>query len=387
MMIDISIILILLFLLFRSNYSLLKTNEIDYYQYFFLQVLGIYHLLFSVLFTFYILSNGGDAMSYWELKRFSTSNIQDWKGIWGTGTYFIESIIYIPSKILGLHFFTGNFMFSFLTFFGLKNLFLLACKYIKPNRYFLVDASLVIIFLLPNLHFWTSGITKESLIFFSFTHWLLFINNPLSKIKFLASAVFVAIMTRPIVGLILLFLSLFVLVNKLRNNLKLVFALIILLAVGSVFSILVFDMSHVDNIGVKGLLQYRNQQYDFLKNLHANSEIPIETYSWMKQILALLYFPLSLFNKGFWISFSSIENMTSLIISIFGLLYFFKNMEKLPNVFFLGLLAFIVINFIHLMSINNLGIMMRLKSPFMILIHIICVFYLNLYLSKRYEKS
>src|SRR6478672_11387764 len=78
-----------------------------------LNKLFIYHIFFTCVFTFYIISFGGDSLSFWNFHlqqvNITSGNMFDYYGIGSTFVLFLD---YIPSRIFRLSYFTGNFLYG-----------------------------------------------------------------------------------------------------------------------------------------------------------------------------------------------------------------------------------------------------------------------------------
>jgi hypothetical protein len=374
MLLDIGVVLFLIYFTLKSNYLLLQRSYVVKAEYIFLQILAIYHFIFTLVFSFYLQENGGDAIAYWNVHYLTSKSFEEWKAVWGTSTFFIELLNYIPSQILKLNFITGNFIYSALTFVGLRTLFLIFRKHFEPVNSSMKWILFSIVFFLPNLHFWTSGVTKEALLFFSISQWLLFLNEPVKNLKNFYLAIGISLMTRPVVGvLFILFSAVVILINRKEVNVS---AFLPAVFLGILFSYLVFQLSHIDQIGWEGVAQYQNQQFEFLNEFKADSFVAMETYPIYQQIFTLLFEPFFVLGKGPWYFMASLENLLSFSICVYGLISFFIKPTLPPRIIIIIVLFLLVINGIHLLSVNNLGIMLRLKSPFMIFIHWIAAYFI-----------
>lgn len=127
----------------------------------FRMALFLYHLMFAGIAYAYFLYNKGDAHNYWNLTEHWTSYI-------GIGTKVIKLINYPLATVLQLPFWFGFLIYNLIGFLAIWELYSFAHHYISPKTK-MADLLLKILCLLPNLHFWTSIIGKEPVVFLAVT--------------------------------------------------------------------------------------------------------------------------------------------------------------------------------------------------------------------------
>lgn len=130
----------------------------------FRMALFLYHLMFAGIAYAYFLYNKGDAHNYWNLTEHWTSYI-------GIGTKVIKLINYPLVAVLKLPFWFGLLIYNLIGFVAIWELYSFAHHYISPKTK-MADLLLKILCLLPNLHFWTSIIGKEPVVFLAVT-WIM----------------------------------------------------------------------------------------------------------------------------------------------------------------------------------------------------------------------
>lgn len=114
-MLDIFVILLIAVVLVNSNSTMAKKFGLPYQYEFHLHYLLAYHIFFSLVFTWYILNNGGDSFGYWKfgMEQVVIKGDKNWFAYFGEGTTFILWLCYIPSYLMGLSYITGNILFGF----------------------------------------------------------------------------------------------------------------------------------------------------------------------------------------------------------------------------------------------------------------------------------
>ncbi len=122
-------------------------------------LIGIAHLFFTFIYYFYTLNNVADSIGYYRRVLYLFDN---WGETFGQGTTFIYFTLYPLVKFLGLTYFGSFFIYSFFGLFGLY--FLL--KNLDTYKRRAMDKLVRYSPMLPNIHFWSVALGKDSLIFF-----------------------------------------------------------------------------------------------------------------------------------------------------------------------------------------------------------------------------
>ena len=132
-----------------------------YFRATFARVVSLYlwHTVLSLIYASYVVNYGGDALMYYY-----SSFSEDLRLAFGTlGVRFITSIL---TQVLGLSFIGCSLFFQFFGFVGLLGFDASLRDVTKDkSRYIRIFASLIVF--LPSISFWSSGLGKDSLSFFS----------------------------------------------------------------------------------------------------------------------------------------------------------------------------------------------------------------------------
>ncbi len=374
---DLFILSPLIIWIFWTNGQLAKRENYSQLESWFLQGLFAYHLCFAFIFHYYIQTHGGDALRYWNLSAEIPIVANGWMDYWGSGTMFIQWINYIPSRVLGLQLISGNILYSCMSFIGIRMLYKLVLRSYPSNlkSSILAGFLLILVFLLPNLHFWTSGVGKETFIFLGWIGLLTAIGLGKKYWIYGILGITVLFMVRPIAGLIGLTIGMVFLFMLHKFNKRVGFAIILLsVVVGAIMLHRIYVISHVEGIGWGELIQFQERQFDFLKGFGANTEVPMGQYSLPYQFWTLYFRPFWTDVNDFWSFLAALENQLSILLLLSGMIsvLFFKQI-KIPPYLIAGLLIGVMLSIILLFNLNNLGIMVRMKSSFMIFYHLAAV--------------
>jgi hypothetical protein len=195
------VIVILLLLLFGYLFLYQFKNKISESNYTNLGYLFVYHLIFGLYFYFFI---RGDAIGYWRGSKKLTYEefVHFFKD--DQGTYFVLALNYFPAKALDLSYFTGTMIYTLIGFIGLTYFYLIAIELIpknsKVNGYYLFP----FLFFLPNLHFWSCAVGKDTLLFICIALFSYGLLTPIKRIHFIIIGLVLSYFVRPHITLFLL---------------------------------------------------------------------------------------------------------------------------------------------------------------------------------------
>lgn len=332
-----------------------------------LQGLLVYHLIFTGVFIYYILHSGGDATAYWSLSTNVMPEPSDhWMDYFGLSTFFVQWLNFLPYKIWGFSFITGNILWGLIGFLGIRLLYLLSYDQLIKSAPVRKQVLYLSIFFLPNLHFWTAGIGKEAMTLFAFA-WMLWGLAYLRKHGWQAIPAWgLLFLIRPHIGFLAIGLVLIVWLLSPMYSPKIKLAVSIGLG-GLLLMMLPLLVTYlnVPDFSPDSLLNLMDFQIGFLQ--HGGSSVDLASYNQVERLFTYLFRPF--FYDAFHLEsyLASAENAIYLI-AIVGFMVFWKGaaLRRMPVFLSIGLLFFIVTTVVFANSLSNLGIMMRMKSFTMI---------------------
>jgi hypothetical protein len=388
-MLDIVIVGLLLFALAHTNATMVKDFGLPYKYKLYLHYLLFYHLLFSFVFTWYILNFGGDSRGYW-LFLMQQVKVSDpsWMKYFGEGTTFILWICYFPSRILGLEYITGNILFGFLGFMGIRYVFIMVATFFPTNHKILGIPLFPAIFFFPNLHFWTAGVGKDSISFWAIALFLYAFQYYQKKWWLAAIALFFAYMIRPHIGQSLIAASAVALM--LGTNIKWHYkAILTVAAIGAsiYLSSKTLEALKLTDYSMDSFEELADNKIANLGKARIGSSVDLSSYSWPLRLFTYLFRPLFVDAHNIISFLSSFENALYLYLSFF----IYRNwsveaIKKMPIFMKIAIIMFVPVTIAFMNSLANLGIVMRMKNMTMIYFLLFC-FYLIVYAKKeRYSK-
>lgn len=333
--------------------------------------LFFFHFIIAIAFHFYINNFGGDAIHYWETpKTLSFNTIMELvKG--GSASGVIYLINYIPSNVLQLSLFTGNMMYGCLGYLGfiyiLKTLKDIFGDFSTLSQIKLFNIPLFPwIWFLPNFHFWSSGIGKDTILFFCIALFVYCLQN-LKKRWFLwIISMFLALIIRPhiLLFLIISFGIGYVFDGRLKNYQKAMIGLIFILGFVLIFQY-VLQFVQLESLETSVIEDYTSTKASNLNKAGSGSGIDISGYPFPLKIFTFLYRPLFFDINGILAVVASLENLVLLYFSI--LIIWGKPLAALKKSNFLlkGMIVYFLLGAVAFsLILGNLGIMLRQKNMF-----------------------
>lgn len=361
---DIVIIIVLVLLGFLSkNWFKLHLNNYDRKI---LNILWVYHILIAFIFYFYIINFGGDAWKYWHNPKFSTLSFTDFLS-GSLGTNFMYVINYFPSKILDLSFLTGSILYAYLGHLGFLCFYVLFKRNIAFNSKFLNINLFPLILFLPNLHFWSAGIGKDTLLFLCIALFLYGMQNPGKHLIKILFALVLSYFLRPHITLFLIMS--FGIAFTFAGNIK-AYKKTIIIGIFLVGFIIIFNplMSflNIEQLDTETLDSYASSSAESLSRDTTGSRVDISGYPFPLKVFTFLYRPLFFDASGILGLVASLENLILLLLSIKFVRLNPIKLFKRADYLFKGMFVFLLIGTTSFSIIlGNLGIMLRQKNMFM----------------------
>ncbi|MEM7084656.1 MAG: hypothetical protein AAF489_00650 [Bacteroidota bacterium] len=337
-----------------------------------LNQLFFFHFGIAIIFHFYISSFGGDAVHYWDApKEMSLEAIMNVVNR-GSATGLMYLINYIPSHLLQLSFFTGNMMYALLGYLGFVYI-LRTTKYIFGDFTELAELKLFgipifpWIWFLPNFHFWSSGIGKDAILFFSIALFVYCLQNLRKRWLLLLISIVVSLAIRPHIMLFLLacFGIGFTMDGSLKAYQKLFVFAVFIVGFLSIFNY-VLEFIQLESLEATAIDEYTSTRSSNLNKSRTGSGVDITNYSFPLKAFTFLYRPLFFDINGILAVVASIENFILLCFS--GLIFFKKPYWAFKKSTFLikGILLYFLLGTVAFsLILGNLGIMLRQKNMLM----------------------
>ena len=333
----------------------------------FLRGLYFYHILLSLAYYGYALFNPSDSAYYFQ-KVVMGYRGPTWSHFYGTSTTFIEFIGYPFIRYLGFDYEAMMALFSFFGFVGFIYFYVFFQENIKFKHTVWGIDFLKLVFLLPNLHFWSSSFGKGSMIFMGIG--LFFYGISKLKTRWLAIIIGGVIIyhVRPHIMMVILVSAAmgFVFSTKgVSMSLRIVF----LIGAAASFYFIYGDVLKMVGIDETEFLSQglglSNRASELTK---ATSGVDILSYSLPFQLFTFLYRPLFVDAPGLLGLIVSFENLIYLmltlkLLSVSGIRFLIFGNTLVKTCVF----SFLTVSLALAQISGNLGLAMRQKSQVMIL--------------------
>jgi hypothetical protein len=122
-------------------------------------LLGL-HAVLTITYMLYAANSSSDSVAYYH----DSSAEDDWGDLFGSSTTFIRFLTWPFSNLLGFSYYATMMVFSYIGFLAIFFLYLAAKENLSLHPILGKLTWVEIVFLLPNLHFWSSSIGKGSVI-------------------------------------------------------------------------------------------------------------------------------------------------------------------------------------------------------------------------------
>ena len=340
-----------------------------------LKRLFFYHLLMGVYYCFFIL---GDAVGYWRLPK--TYNFETFKdGLFnGEGTMFMYAFNFMFSNILNMSYLSNTLLYSLFGFMGITFFYIIAIKNIKYNKIINGYVLFPLIFFLPNLHFWSAGVGKDTTLFLCIGMFAYGLMKPFKRIFLIVIALSLSMAIRPHITLFLLlgFGIAYVFGGKVSPFQRFLFSAV-MIGIGIAILPSVMEFARIEEASAEGFDKFATGKAAVLSRASTGSAIDISSY------------PLPLKVVTFWFRpfFFDVRNINGLIASLENLvlvIVFIKAMRTNPIGAFKaapfvikGLVIFLLVGTLAFsQSLGNVGIMIRMRNMFLpgLIIYMMWVF-------------
>ena len=329
-----------------------------------LRKLFFFHLLMGTYYCFFI---QGDAIGYWRVpKAYSMDTFKE--GLFnGEGTMFMYAFNFLFSNLLNMSYLSNTLLFSLFGFMGLTFFYLVAVQTVPYNKIISGYALFPLIFFLPNLHFWSSGVGKDTTLFLCIGMFTYGLMKPFQRIPLLVLAGLLSMAIRPHITLFLMvgFGLAYVFGGKVSPAQRFIFSAA-MIAVGLAILPSVMEFAKIEEASAEGFDKFATGKAAVLSRSSVGSAIDISSYPFPLKVLTFWFRP-ALFD---------VRNLNGLIAALENLLLllvFIKAMRTSPIRAFKaapfvikGLVIFLVVGTLAFsQSLGNMGIMIRMRNMFL----------------------
>ena len=331
-----------------------------------LNLLWLFHIGTSVAYYFFIRNNGGDSLWFYWLNAQQMTPDDFTNNFFNVqGSQFVLALNYIPANLMGMSFLATTLFYGLLGFIAFVFLYRICIDTITYNSKFYKFWFFPLLLFLPSLHFWSSGLGKDTLLFLCIimvAYGFMRISKrfPLVIIGWLLSYGI-----RPHVTLILTVSFGFAYIINSKISLpKRVLSFIVLFSVAILILPAVLNFTKMDEISMEDLNQFSEVKAGALS--YGKSSVDITSYPYPFKVLTFLYRPFFFDINGIPAVIASFENLLLLLLSI----QIVRNKPiqtfKAAPLAVQGMFIFFILGaLVFSMSMSNLGIILRQRNMFL----------------------
>lgn len=352
------IVLLILFVNYVFNHWICAKFNVHSQSY--LWLLFFVHVLLTSTYIYMALNSPSDSLTYYN----NSARTDDWFSLWGTSTTFIEFLAWPFSHFFGLSYLSIMMLFSYISFTGIVLFYVTAKENVDVPRIFKTYTAVELIFLLPNLHYWTSSLGKGAVITFGMGLFAFGLSRFNRRYIPLVLGAFIVYMVRPHI-LFTIIVSIMVgtlLVGKtIKPYIKwLIFAL----SCGVFFLISkeVAEFTSVEDFNVLNSEFIANRATELSKS---GSGVNIQNYGFFMKMFTFWFRPLFFDGAGLMGIIVSFENMIYLFMFYIILRYGFTNWKHWNGYFKISIFIFLFASIALSQVTGNLGIAIRQKAQIM----------------------
>jgi len=355
------IIFIIAFILLINTY-LVKSlfNKFNIPSESYLWTLFIVHFILTSMYFLYISNARSDSYGYYDKSLAGTS----WIGFFENGTSFIYFLAYPFVKLLSLSFISVMLLFSYFGYLAVLLFYIAAIENIKLNPIWNNLSAIELIFLLPNIHFWTSSLGKGSVITLGLGLFIFGLSRFNQRILMIIIGLFITYMIRPHVFFTLV-VSTMIGVFITNSGIKPLFKWTILFISIFLFFYLSEDVLKFTNAESLDVFSSNNIGHRAAELSKANTGVDISNYSLGLKLFTFWFRPLFVDANGVFGILVSFENLFYLYFFGYVIKNLFFTWSKFNGWFRISILIFILGSIILAQITGNLGLAIRQKAQLM----------------------
>lgn len=356
----------ILFFLLALVFANLVLEKKDFLYLKTLRWIILFHFIMGVAFYFFTRNGGGDAWTYWQNAKSMSPEEFEYNISHELGTYFIEAINYIPVNFFGMSFFANTMFYSMLGSFGLSCFYAVVLKLVPFNTKVYGYMVFPTLFFLPSMHFWSSGVGKDTLMFMSIGMFVYGMLLPLKRIGWIVIAALLSFAIRPhIVLFMALSFGVTTLIGTKISTFKKILILLIFIGAGIAILPTVMSFVNIESLSVSSISAKAEGQSKLLQ-VGSGSSVDVSSYPLPLKIFTFIFRPLFFDAHNMNSLLASFENLLLLSLSFRAFRFRPKATYTAAPTIVKALFVFLLIGaFLFSITLGNLGLMIRMRNMFL----------------------
>ncbi len=354
------VIIILLVLLLNTYLIKALSNRFDIASENYLWTMFIIHFLLSTAYMVYAAYTTSDSIAYYNISSAS----EKWLPLWGIGTPFIHFLAWPLSGLLGLSYYATMIFFSFIGYIAVVLFYVTTRENVKSKALFYNVTVIELVFLLPNIHFWSSSLGKGSVILFGLALFVFGLSRFNRRIIAIIIGGLLTFMVRPHI-LLTLIIGVMLGVVMTRSGIRPYLRWLIFIAAGLVFMYIsddVLKFADTESIDILSSSTLSHRAEELSKS---STGVNIQEYGLLMKLFTFWFRPLFFDGQGALGMIVSIENLIYMYMFVIVIKEGIINWSDWNGWFRICLFVFLFGSIALSQVTGNLGIAMRQKSQFM----------------------
>ncbi|MBS1761736.1 MAG: hypothetical protein JSR00_02570 [Bacteroidetes bacterium] len=318
------------------------------------------HCILTATYITYAFITTSDAFGYFA----RSSRAEDWLSLWGTSTTFIDFVGWPFTHLIGLSFISTMFIFSYFGYLAILFFYIAARENVSLQPVWKKYTPVELVFLLPNLHFWSASFGKGSVILLGLGMFCLGLSRFNRRYFTMLAGGFIVYLVRPHIlfaVVISVMLSAMLTSKGIKWYLRwIIFAvsMVLIIYIGQD----VAKFTSVEDFDVLNSEFISNRAAELSKS---TSGINIQNYSLPMKMFTFWFRPLFFDGLGMMGLIVSFENLFYLFMFWVVVYNGFKNWKNWNGYFRICLFIFLLGSLALAQVTGNLGIAIRQKAQLM----------------------
>ncbi len=301
-----------------------------------------------------------DSIAYYNV----TSGSEKWLPLWGIGTPFIHFFAWPFAGLLGLSYYATMIIFSFLGYLAVVLFYITAKENIQLKPVWQNLTAIELVFLLPNLHFWSSSLGKGSLILLGLAYFTFGLSRFNRRVFPIMIGGFLTFMIRPHI-LLTAIVSVMLGVVLTSSGIKPFLRWAIFLLATMVFIYISDDVLKFADTESFDILSSSTISHRASELSKATTGVNIQDYGIFMKMFTFWFRPLFFEGQGALGVIVSFENLVYIYMFIIVIKEGIFTWADWNGWFRICLFIFLFGSFVLAQVTGNLGIAMRQKAQFM----------------------
>ncbi len=326
----------------------------------YLWVLFVVHAILCTVYTLYAAATASDSVQYYVVS----STTKDWFSLWGTSTTFIYFLAWPFTYLFNLGYLSAMIIFSYFGYLGILLFYFAAKENVKLPAVWGKLTLVEIVFLLPNLHFWSSSLGKGSVILFGLSLFALGLSRFNRRYITLLLGGFLTFMVRPHIlftAILSIMLVLLITSSGIKNYLR----WLIFIVAAVVFFYISDDVAEFTEIESFNVLNSDVLQHRASELGKSTSGVNLQDYSLPMKMFTFWFRPLFIDGQGIMGILVSFENLAYIFMFAIVIKRAFVAWGDWNGYYRICLVFFLFGSLALAQVTGNLGIAIRQKAQLM----------------------